>query len=563
MTELIILIIVLIVVLYSIKLLKQKRNLHQNLEELKEENRKLEKGISAFHDKAASSINKIRNLKNESDLETFQETMLEMLIDLDFAEGGYLLENKNGKLELFSQKGDLEISDKILNLNAKDNTDAWEYLKRNEVIRLNDQDEKILDFILQEINDGYLITLKESQIDKKDIFSIIIIYGSQMTSTYLESDTLFMEFIVTELELMINNILKNKELEKSNKKLTEKLYNLMSLNFAAKMISSELEFKDIFKNSIDMFMEIGGAYSGAFMYSNEDKNQLIIKSIAGDLDKKYKNQEVKLSDETKKKLKNVKDIIIFNKDADMELSEVKNNEIIKNIKAKIYIPIFIKDSFLGAILLGEKQNEQPYSKDNIELLNTLSTQVGVSLNNARLYNSAIRDGMTKLYLNTYFKSRLASEIYRSRRYDSNLSLIMIDIDHFKNFNDTYGHQTGDKVLIEVANILKENTRSSDIVSRYGGEEFAIILPETGMDSSKIVAENIRKKVESKKIKDKSKILSVTISLGIFTLESGESEISGQEFIENADKTLYYSKENGRNQFNHYDDVKEKLDGKDS
>ena len=162
------------------------------------------------------------------------------------------------------------------------------------------------------------------------------------------------------------------------------------------------------------------------------------------------------------------------------------------------------------------------------------------------YKLATVDGLTDLYNHRYFQDTLKQQIETSRRYSSNVSLIIIDIDFFKKFNDTYGHQAGDAVLKQVAQVLKKNVRTSDVVCRYGGEEMSIILPNTNYKEARINAERICKAVAETKFKlnatDES---NVTISLGVSTFpEHGEIP---KDLIETADRGLYRAKENGRNQ----------------
>ena len=162
------------------------------------------------------------------------------------------------------------------------------------------------------------------------------------------------------------------------------------------------------------------------------------------------------------------------------------------------------------------------------------------------YKLATVDGLTDLYNHRYFQDTLKQQLETARRYGSNLSLIIIDIDFFKKFNDTYGHQAGDAVLRQVAQVLKKNVRTSDVVCRYGGEEMSIILPNTSNKEARINAERICKAVGETKFKlnatDES---NVTISLGVSTYpENGEDP---KDLIESADKGLYRAKENGRNQ----------------
>ena len=162
------------------------------------------------------------------------------------------------------------------------------------------------------------------------------------------------------------------------------------------------------------------------------------------------------------------------------------------------------------------------------------------------YKLATTDGLTELYNHRYFQEQIRMQIEQSKRYNHNFSLIIIDIDFFKKFNDTFGHQSGDAVLRQVAQTLKKNVRATDIVCRYGGEEMSIILPNTGKDEAFSTAQKICERVASKKFKlAGDKETNVTISLGVSTFPyDGDSASS---IIEAADKRLYNAKNNGRNQ----------------
>lgn len=162
------------------------------------------------------------------------------------------------------------------------------------------------------------------------------------------------------------------------------------------------------------------------------------------------------------------------------------------------------------------------------------------------YRLATVDGLTELYNHRYFQDSLKQNIDLAKRYSQEFSLIIVDIDFFKKFNDTYGHQAGDAVLRQVAQTIKKNFRTTDVVCRYGGEEMSIILPNTNAEEALILAKRICNTVAEKPFqlneKDKS---NVTISLGVATFPQNGEE--AQALIEHADKGLYYAKEHGRNQ----------------
>ena len=166
------------------------------------------------------------------------------------------------------------------------------------------------------------------------------------------------------------------------------------------------------------------------------------------------------------------------------------------------------------------------------------------------YKLATIDGLTELYNHRYFQDTLRKQIEISRRYNQHFSLIIADIDFFKKFNDTYGHQAGDAVLRQVAQILKKNSRTTDYVCRYGGEEMSIILPNTTAEEALNNANRICKAVAEKPFQlTPVDSANVTISLGVATFPDNAD--SPQDLIEWADKGLYYAKEHGRNQVGRY------------
>lgn len=165
--------------------------------------------------------------------------------------------------------------------------------------------------------------------------------------------------------------------------------------------------------------------------------------------------------------------------------------------------------------------------------------------NSKLEQLAFRDGLTNLYNHRYFQETLSKELARAKRYHHHLSLILFDIDFFKKINDSYGHPAGDKVLINLAQSIVSRVRPSDIVSRYGGEEFAVILPETNLSGLKVFSERLRRCAASLATPFNGKNINITISCGGVHMPPG-MDISKQLFIDIADRSLYRSKKEGRN-----------------
>jgi diguanylate cyclase (GGDEF)-like protein len=162
----------------------------------------------------------------------------------------------------------------------------------------------------------------------------------------------------------------------------------------------------------------------------------------------------------------------------------------------------------------------------------------------KLQKLAVTDGLTKLYNSRSFYTQLETEVDRFNRYKHPLALLLLDLDHFKDYNDSYGHLEGDKVLVRFSQIIKSCLRANDTAYRYGGEEFTVILPETGGEEAGLVAQRIRAALEDERFAPiNGKEVKITISIGVTEYQPKE-ELSS--FIQRADRAMYRSKQKGRN-----------------
>jgi two-component system, cell cycle response regulator len=233
----------------------------------------------------------------------------------------------------------------------------------------------------------------------------------------------------------------------------------------------------------------------------------------------------------------------------IELEEGVSNEnsltVLKMLNPNLIVPLMCKGILNGLIILGDRINEKEFTETEKEYLLDIASLAGIAIHNASLYEMATTDMMTKLKIHHYFHTMLIEEINRANRLSRPLSVIMADIDHFKKLNDAYGHQAGDMVLINVAKIIRESIRQIDVPSRYGGEEFSVILPGTEIHEALVVAERIRQNIEKSSVIYDDKELRATISIGV-TQYDPDLDKSKITLIERADKALYMSKRNGRN-----------------
>lgn len=194
--------------------------------------------------------------------------------------------------------------------------------------------------------------------------------------------------------------------------------------------------------------------------------------------------------------------------------------------------------------IGFSSSNLNYFTENSGFLKAVTQQTLVILENQMLYLSSITDDRTKLFNHRYFEYRFEYELKRATRYKTALSFLIIDIDHFKKINDEFGHQEGDIIIKKVASILKEHFRTTDILARYGGDEFVAILPETPIDGAVVAAERLVEKVRLLNYKTESHLpIKVTISVGISSFPSHGN--STRELIASSDKALYETKTRGR------------------
>jgi diguanylate cyclase (GGDEF)-like protein len=214
------------------------------------------------------------------------------------------------------------------------------------------------------------------------------------------------------------------------------------------------------------------------------------------------------------------------------------------IRSIIYLPLVVKNEAIGSLIIASRQ-PNAYTPRQVLLLERLASQIAVSVENGRLYAKAEQrarvDELTSLFNRRHFDESVKMEIDRHARYRSMLSLILLDLDFFKAYNDTQGHTAGDKVLELMGRLVNDALRTTDLAFRYGGDEFAIILPQSASNDAFIVAERVRGRIAAEMSKRDIKI---TASLGLASWPS--DGVTSDELVNAADRALYYAKETGGN-----------------
>lgn len=331
---------------------------------------------------------------------------------------------------------------------------------------------------------------------------------------------------------------------------------LKSLIGVTSIIESSLDEKEVLKSILDQTKILMECKHSSVLLVDEETMQLYFAVLANE-EEMEKLSEIKLRKGegiAGNVWKDCKPLLIEDAKKDNRFSQKADQKLEYTTKSIMAVPLVTNGKVIGVMEAMNKTDDSCFNNFDLEIFKSLAVQASIAINNARLYAMAITDGLTKLFIHRYFNLRLEEEFNRVKRYDRDLSLIMLDIDHFKSFNDNYGHQLGDKVLSNTAQEIKTNCRTTDVPARYGGEEFVIIVPETNKNGAIILAERIRREIELKEMKHKNKKINITISAGVSSFKDNNPN-NPITLLEMADKALYYSKRNGRNQVNFFDPEK--------
>ncbi len=236
-----------------------------------------------------------------------------------------------------------------------------------------------------------------------------------------------------------------------------------------------------------------------------------------------------------------------------ELDPYRNSPLLQTFHSSelIVAPLKGKEKIIGLIVADNLFTQKPITPQDVKIFVMLANQAGLAIENSQLYEMVVQkshtDSITQVWNHGFFQHILSEEMEKTQKSSEKLTLLMIDIDNFKKFNDTYGHQNGDILLRELATLLKKSSRDRDFVCRYGGEEFSIVLTQTSKEQGFDIAERMREEIAHH---DFSKFhlnqnLNITVSIGLATFPDDAQ--SKEELIAKADKTMYIAKFAGKNQ----------------
>lgn len=331
--------------------------------------------------------------------------------------------------------------------------------------------------------------------------------------------------------------------------LEELIIQLYTLYQISKSLSIATQLDEIFNESMEVIDSYLHVHEYCILLFDDTKKKLIVKASHGFDDANIQNVSFKLGEGVSGTVaKTGKSVLIKDVAKDDRYLFYKGKK--KDIGSFLSIPLRISENVIIGVLNVHKKEVDAFSSDDVDLFTEISSDLANAIEKAKVYEEtkelSMKDELTSLYNRRYFNETLESEFIRAKRYGRTFSIIMVDIDNFKVYNDNNGHLKGDDALVKTANILRKTVRKSDTVARFGGEEFIILLPEIDHAGALKAAENLRAAVQKAKYfnEEAQPRGEFTITAGVSTFpDKVESVI---DLIDYADKALYTGKALGRN-----------------
>jgi len=343
---------------------------------------------------------------------------------------------------------------------------------------------------------------------------------------------------------------KSRKIFEINTSLEKRLNELSLLIELSSALNSSLELDDILESFVGILQKKMNYLGLVVLLWDENEKVLKVKRSFGyDDGESINNMTFKLGEGISGRVAEGGEVILVNDTTnDPRFLHYKGKKIIDG--SFLSIPMKFKGEIIGVLNFSRPQTFM-FKEDEVELLKAVSNQAAIAIKNAELYQKtlelSITDGLTGLYNRRYFFKRFAEVVENAQRYNTVFSILMIDIDHFKLFNDTYGHKAGDEILKRVAYIFSSRIRKVDIVARYGGEEFVVLFPRMKKKEAIDMGEKLRKNVELSKFVFEGKPLGQKITISIGVASYPDDSRDAKEIVEIADRALYEAKRRGRNQ----------------
>ncbi|CAB1085308.1 hypothetical protein D1AOALGA4SA_12796 [Olavius algarvensis Delta 1 endosymbiont] len=380
-----------------------------------------------------------------------------------------------------------------------------------------------------------------------EVMGLLALGAKNGSQAFDDFDHYFLQQIAAQASVSINTCRLYERRRQEKEDLDKTLQNLSLLYGIGKAMNYISDLKKLLQYILSQAIDIASAEKGSLMLYDLETNLLNIRVLAGLEDTDYQdkviNNEVKCR--SFKPGEGIAGRVFLNSQPMIVNNILEDNLFIESetsfVRSIACIPMVVFNDVIGVINVTNKKNGQEFTHQDVKMLKAVADQAAVAVNKAQLWDMAVTDSLTGLYVRRYFMVKLQEEIHRAERNKKVISIIMADLDSFKTINDTYGHDTGDRALKTISHFLKKNIRGVDAIARYGGEEFVMMVPDADKDAAFGLAERLREELASVKLEDMPPI---TVSLGVATFPTDGNEV--EDLIKKADTAMYAAKRAGRN-----------------
>lgn len=331
----------------------------------------------------------------------------------------------------------------------------------------------------------------------------------------------------------------------------QRLKQLSTFSELGKAITSTLDIKEILNIVMEKISDLLQPKNWSLLLVDEEKNELYFEIVVGEGSDKVKDIRLKLGEGIAGWVaREGESLLVPDVNKDPRFSKKADESSKFTTKSIIAVPLKSRGKCLGVIeLINKMFGEGGFKEEDLLVLTTLADYTAIAIENAKFFQKiqelTVTDDLTKLYNSRYLFRFLDYEVERARRYKSAIAMIFLDLDKFKEVNDTYGHLNGSKLLAEVAKLISRGLRKVDMACRYGGDEFVIVMPQTSKKQAYQAAEKLRANIsENIFLKDDGLNLRMAASFGVASLPDDAKDAS--ELIQLADKAMYRAKNRSRN-----------------
>ncbi len=480
------------------------------------------------------------------DMDQLLERLMTAIFEEFSANQGFIMLREEGRPQLTHKISWRKPGGRVEGKQSYSRTIIEEVVKKREaILSTNLQSDERFRLGLSSIDEEVQSTICVPLLRGRRILGVLQLDSFSLTQPFNEEDLGLLSKIAVQSAVAIETMATYEEPKQFSK-------NLRSLGRATQWLSSYLQSAEIIKETVTFACSIFQCQKASVMLLDEKTSKLRMAYAIG-LPKEFW-QQIELDvgqGYTGQVVAEGSPLLV----PDPETQEIPDGVETKRrpryrTDSFLIVPILARTSeidpgqkIIGAINVTDKLDGRFFSRNDQELLTILAHQSGIALTNANLYEKATVDNLTRLFVRRYFFQKLSETIRKSRRLEKPLSLLMFDLDHFKKFNDSFGHQAGDAILRLTGERVKCVVRGKDVPARYGGEEFAVILPDTPIEIGEKVAERIRQAIGESAFLHEDIKHDVTVSVGISELTSEDSR---ESLIKKADTALYQAKDGGRN-----------------